>query len=105
MGRPPVHLDVMGIRNYLDGKTVLITGCGGSIGSELCRQVIKFQPNMMILLDANEANLFSIQMELQNEKYFRHCEAVLGHVQNRLLMDDIFKKYKPARLKKYTLHE
>lgn len=95
LGRKPVHLDITGIRNYLDGKTVLITGCGGSIGSELCRQVIKYQPHSMILLDSSEANLFNIQMELQNEKYFRHCEAVLGHVQNQRLMDDIFEKYKP----------
>jgi len=95
LGRKPVHLDAMGIRNYLDGKTVLITGCGGSIGSELCRQVIKFQPRLVILLDASEENLFKIQMELQNEKYFRHCETVLGHVQDGQLMEDIFKKYKP----------
>ncbi len=95
LGRPPVHLNVAGIRNYLDGKTVLITGCGGSIGSELCRQVIKYQPHSIILLDAGEANLFNIQMELQNEKYCRRCEAILGHVQNEQLMDDIFKKYKP----------
>jgi FlaA1/EpsC-like NDP-sugar epimerase len=95
LGRKPVHLDAAGIRNYLDGKTVLITGCGGSIGSELCRQVIKFQPHLVILLDASEENLFKIQMELQNEKYFRHCETVLGHVQDKQLMQDIFKKYKP----------
>ena len=95
LGRKPVHLDAMGIRNYLDGKTVLITGCGGSIGSELCRQVIKFQPRLVILLDASEENLFKIQMELQNEKYFRHCETVLGHVQDLQLMEDIFKKFKP----------
>ncbi|MEN6623009.1 MAG: nucleoside-diphosphate sugar epimerase/dehydratase [Smithella sp.] len=95
LGRKPVHLDITGIRSYLDGKTILITGCGGSIGSELCRQVIKYQPHSMILLDSCEANLFNIQLELQNEKYFRHCEAVLGHVQNQRLMDDIFKKYKP----------
>jgi len=95
LGRPPVQLDVSGIRNYLDGKTVLITGCGGSIGSELCRQVIKYQPKRLVLLDAGETNLFNIQMELQNEKYCRYCEAVLGHVQNKQLMDDVFKKYKP----------
>ena len=95
LGRKPVNLDAAGIRNYLDGKTVLITGCGGSIGSELCRQVIKFQPNLVILLDASEENLFKIQMELQNEKYFRHCETVLGHIQDRQLMQDIFQKYKP----------
>jgi len=95
LGRKPVQLDITGIRNYLDGKTILITGCGGSIGSELCRQVIKYQPGYLILLDSSESNLFNIQMELQNEQYFRHCEAVLAHVQNRQLMNDIFKKYKP----------
>ncbi len=95
LGRPPVQLDAMGIRGYLDGKRVLITGCGGSIGSELCRQVIKYQPSCLILLDASEMNLFNIQMELQNERYFHKCEAILGHVQDKNLMNDIFKKYKP----------
>ena len=95
LGRPPVQLDTTGIRGYLDGKTVLITGCGGSIGSELCRQVIKYQPSHLILLDASEMNLFNIQMELQNERYFHKCEAILGQVQNKHLMEDIFKKYKP----------
>ena len=95
LGRPPVHLNIKGIRNYIDGKTVLITGCGGSIGSELCRQVIKYQPGYLILLDASEMNLFNIQLELQNERYFHKCEAILGQVQNEHLMEDIFKKYKP----------
>jgi FlaA1/EpsC-like NDP-sugar epimerase len=95
LGRPPVHLNIKGIRNYLDGKTVLITGCGGSIGSELCRQVIKYQPHSVILLDAGETNLFNIQMELQNEKYCRNCEAILGQVQDGQLMNDVFKKFKP----------
>jgi FlaA1/EpsC-like NDP-sugar epimerase len=95
LGRPPVQLDNTGIHGYLNGKTVLITGCGGSIGSELCRQVIKYQPNYLVLLDASEMNLFNIQMELQNEYSFHKCEAILGQVQNELLMEDIFKKYKP----------
>ncbi len=95
LGRSPVHLDIKGIRNYLDGKTVLITGCGGSIGTELCRQVIKYQPRNLILLDASELNLFNIQMEMQNENYCRHCEAILGQVQDETLMKNIFEKYKP----------
>jgi FlaA1/EpsC-like NDP-sugar epimerase len=95
LGRLPVQLDVSGIRGYLDGKTILITGCGGSIGSELCRQVIKYQPRHLILLDASEMNLFNIQMELQNERYFPKCEAILGLVQDESLMECIFKKYKP----------
>jgi FlaA1/EpsC-like NDP-sugar epimerase len=95
LSRLPVHLDIPGIRNYIDGKTVLITGCGGSIGSELCRQVMKYQPRSIILVDASEENLFNIQMELQNIRYCRNCVAILGQVQNKQLMEDVFKKYKP----------
>jgi FlaA1/EpsC-like NDP-sugar epimerase len=95
LGRPPVHLNVKDIRNSLDGKTVLVTGCGGSIGSELCRQVIKYQPGKLILLDSSEPGLFKIQMEIQNKYYFSHCVTILGRVQDESLMDDIFKKYKP----------
>lgn len=95
LGRSPVQLNIGGIRNYLDDKTILITGCGGSIGSELCRQVIRYQPHCLILLDASEVNLFTINMELQNEKYYRKCEAVLGHVQDKKLMEGVFKKFKP----------
>jgi FlaA1/EpsC-like NDP-sugar epimerase len=95
LGRSPVHLNIKGIRNYLDGKTILITGCGGSIGSELCRQVLKYQPRNLILLDSSESNLFNIQMEMQNENYCRHCNAILGLVQDEALMNDIFEKYKP----------
>jgi len=95
LGRSPVHLNIKDIRNYLDGKTILITGCGGSIGSELCRQVVKYQPRNLILLDSSESNLFNIQMEMQNENYYHHCEAILGRVQDEALMNDIFEKYKP----------
>jgi FlaA1/EpsC-like NDP-sugar epimerase len=95
LGRTPVHLDISGISNYLAGKTILITGCGGSIGSELCRQVIRYQPASLVLLDASEINLFTINMELQNEKYCRNCEAVLGNVQDKKLMNEVFKKYRP----------
>ena len=95
LGRKPVHLNTAGIRNYLDGKTILITGCGGSIGSELCRQVIRYQPRTLILLDACESNLFNIQMEMQNENYCRHCEAILGQVQDEVLMNNVYEAFKP----------
>ncbi len=95
LGRSPVRLDVLGIREYIDGRTVLITGCGGSIGSELCRQVVRFQPRSMVLLDASEANLFQIQMELQHEMYYLNHHAILGQVQDRTLMQDVFRKYRP----------
>jgi FlaA1/EpsC-like NDP-sugar epimerase len=95
LGRPPVQIDPAGIRNYIDGKTVLITGCGGSIGSELCRQVVRFKPRFLILLDSNEANLFTIQMELQQKQRFDGCQAVLGQVQDDALMQSLFQKYHP----------
>jgi FlaA1/EpsC-like NDP-sugar epimerase len=95
LGRRPVELDAAGIRNYLDGKTVLITGCGGSIGSELCRQVVKYQPGALVLVDASEENLFYIQMELQHESYFQKCHCILGHVQDRRLMTSVFRKFRP----------
>ena len=95
LGRKPVNLDITGIRNCLDGRTVLITGCGGSIGAELCRQVVKFQPRFLILVDANEANLFHIQMELQYEHYYQNCRSILGHVQDRQLIKSIFQKFHP----------
>ena len=95
LGRTPVHLNVEGIRNYIDGKTILVSGCGGSIGSELCRQIVKYQPSSIILLDSSETNLFTIQMEMQNEHYCRHCVAILGRVQNQALMNDVFKTYEP----------
>ncbi len=95
LGRSPVHLDTKGIRNYLDGKTVLISGCGGSIGSELCRQVMKYQPRKLILLDLSESSLFHIQMEMQDANYGHRCKAVLGRVQNENLMNHVFEKYRP----------
>lgn len=95
LGRPPVELDIEGIRNYLDGQPVLITGCGGSIGSELCRQLVRFQPRSMILIDSSEANLFHLQMELHNELHYQRCRAFLGHVQDSALMERIFQKHRP----------
>jgi FlaA1/EpsC-like NDP-sugar epimerase len=95
LGRPAVILDTEGIRNYLDSKTVLITGCGGSIGAELCRQIVRFQPRSIILLDASEENLFRIQMEIQTELYYPRCEAVLGHVQDEPLIKSVFQRYHP----------
>jgi len=95
LGRSPVQLDMGEIRGYLDGKTVLVTGCGGSIGAELCRQIVRFQPKKLILLDAHEANLFHIALELRNEMHFDRCEALLGLVQDERLMTSVFQKYHP----------
>ncbi len=93
--RPPVQLDAAGILDYLKSRTVMVTGAGGSIGSELCRQLIDFDPGRLILVDAGEANLYSIQMELRHEKKFEAFNAILARVQNQSIMEDIFKSYRP----------
>ncbi|WP_419781736.1 polysaccharide biosynthesis protein [Maridesulfovibrio sp.] len=95
LGRAPVQLDSSAISEYLSGKTVLVTGCGGSIGSELVRQVVRFNPAKLILVDSSEANLYAIQMELHHELNFHDYVTVLGSVQDELLMDETFNTYKP----------
>lgn len=96
--RPSVHLDTTEISRYLHGKRVLVTGAGGSIGSELCRQIIRFDPKELVLVDAGEANLYSIQMELHHELNFVRYRCILARVQNRTLMDEVFKQYRPQIL-------
>jgi FlaA1/EpsC-like NDP-sugar epimerase len=93
--RAPVKLDIEEISRYLKGKTVLVTGAGGSIGSELCRQMVKFGIKELILLDAGESNLYNIQMEMAQELNFHSYHSVLGKVQNRQLMNAIFAEYRP----------
>ncbi len=93
--RPPVTLDTDGIQEYVMGRTVLVTGCGGSIGSELCRQLVRFKPGRLVLLDACEENLFNIEMELCNEHNFHSYECILTRVQHRVLMQEVFARYRP----------
>ena len=93
--RKPVSLDTTEISGYLKGKRVIVTGAGGSIGSELCRQIIRFDPKDLILVDATEENLFSIQMELQHEINFSRFQCILGQVQDLAMMDRVFKEYRP----------
>lgn len=95
LGRPEVDLDNRKIAAYVSGKTVLITGAGGSIGSELCRQILQFNPRHLILLDSSESNLYSIQMELWHESSFRGLTAVLGQCQDKNLVEDVFARRKP----------
>ena len=96
LGRPVVHLDQQKIGRYLTDRTVLVTGAGGSIGSELCRQIIRFEPKKIILLDAGEENLYKIQMELHHEHQFLNYVPVLCKIQNQALLNAIFTEYVPS---------
>ena len=95
LGREPVHLDTEAISGYLRGKCVLVTGAGGSIGSELCRQIIKFEPAKLVLLDCSESNLYAIQMELEFKLGFKGYIPILADVQHAKTIDSIIKAHKP----------
>jgi len=96
LGRKEVRLDQEQIDSYLTDKTVLVTGAGGSIGSELCRQILRFSPKHIILFDAGEENLYSIQMELHHDHNFTDYIPILGKIQDLALLETVFKQYKPA---------
>ncbi len=96
LGRSPVSLDTERIEQYITGQTVLVTGCGGSIGSELCRQIVRFKPGHIVLVDAGEYNLYEIQMELHHGLGFTDYTTVLGNIADQDLMDRTFAEHKPS---------
>ncbi len=95
LGRDPIKLENHNIANLIKNKVVLITGGGGSIGSEICRQIIKLNPKTLIILDIYENNLYDIEMELRGEYPNKKIETVVASVRDVARMEDVFKKYKP----------
>ncbi|SES88585.1 NDP-sugar epimerase, includes UDP-GlcNAc-inverting 4,6-dehydratase FlaA1 and capsular polysaccharide biosynthesis protein EpsC [Oceanobacillus limi] len=107
LGREPVELDIQTISEYVTGNTVLITGAGGSIGSELCRQLMRFTPKKIVLVGQGEYSIYSIDMELR-EKY-RDVDIdiipLIGNVQDRARMFDIVEKTKPTIIYHAAAHK
>ncbi len=95
LGRDPVTTDVEEIIGYIKGKTVLVTGGGGSIGSELCRQIASHSPKRLILVDIYENNAYDIQMELLHEIPDLDMVVLIASVRDEDKIDSIFEKYKP----------
>jgi FlaA1/EpsC-like NDP-sugar epimerase len=95
LGREPVETDVAAISSYLAGKTVLVTGAGGSIGSELCRQIARAEPARIVMVEQGESALFDIERELVDERDFVAGVPVLADVRNRKRMRDVFDRYRP----------
>ena len=93
--RQSVQLENQKISEYLNSKCVLITGAGGSIGSELCRQICKYNPQLVVLFDACERNLYSIQMEIKHSISYVKVRAVLGRVQDVKLIEEVISKFQP----------
>lgn len=96
LGRDPVHLDQSMIEKQLRGKKILVTGAGGSIGSEICRQVAKFKPKEIIILGHGENSIYQLNMELVG-KYSQHFTIVpvIADVQDRKRIFEVMDKYKP----------
>ena len=96
LGREPVKLDTAVLRNFLQGQTVLVTGGGGSIGSELCRQIAKYQPKQLIILDIYENNAYDIQQELRRVWGDRlNLRVEIASVRDKEKVYSLFQAYRP----------
>ena len=95
LGREPVHLDNKNINSLIKNKTVLVTGGGGSIGSELCRQIVKYDPKRLVILDIYENNLYDIEMELRAEYPKLNLEAIVASIRDKARLNNVFETYKP----------
>lgn len=95
LGRDPIEVDTESILGYVSGKVVMVTGGGGSIGSELCRQLVKHNPKCLIIFDIYENNAYDIQQELKQDYPKANVVTLIGSVRNSSRLDAIFSEYKP----------
>lgn len=95
LGRAPAQLDTALIREYLRDKTVMITGAGGSIGSELCRQVAQFSPKQLVLFERTEFNLYQIKMNLRELFPGVQIQPVIGDILNQHRVEQTFARFMP----------
>lgn len=95
LGRDPIEVDMDSILGYVKGKRVLVTGGGGSIGSELCRQIASHQPSMLLILDIYENSVYDVQQELQTRYPELELVVLIASVRNTNRMNWIFEHYQP----------
>jgi len=96
LGREPVRVEIDRVGAYLTGQVVLVTGAGGSIGSELCRQIARVKPRRLVLVDHAENNLFEIRRELEDDRHFGNLGAVLADCKDATRMGELFAEQRPA---------
>jgi FlaA1/EpsC-like NDP-sugar epimerase len=96
LGREPVRMELERVGAYLANEVVLVTGAGGSIGSELCRQIARVNPRRLVLVDHAEDNLFEILRELEEERHVRTAVPVLADCKEEERMREVFSEYRPA---------
>ena len=95
LGRDPIRVDMSGVFSFIHGKTVLVTGGGGSIGSELCRQVAEHHPKRLIIFDIYENNAYNIQLELKEKHPELDLVTLIGSVRDSRKMFQVFEQYRP----------
>lgn len=95
LGRKPIELDMKGISEYIKGKCIMVTGGGGSIGSELCRQISRFNPKTLIIFDIYENNAYDIQNELKYKYPKLDLKVLIGSVRDKKRLEQVFEKYSP----------
>ncbi len=95
LGREPVQVNLREISGYIEGRIILVTGGGGSIGSELCRQIARFKPRKLIALDIYENSVFELANELKTTFPTLSFEIVIGSVRSKARMREVFLKFKP----------
>lgn len=95
LGREEIKLDKKGIHSYIEGKVVLVTGGGGSIGSELCRQIATFKPKLLLILDNYENNAYEIENELNRRIPNLNKRTIIATVREKERIKEIFELYKP----------
>jgi len=95
LGRDPIRVNLEEILAYISGKIVMVTGGGGSIGSELCRQIARANPKLLIVFDIYENNAYDIQMELERKYPQLNLKVLIGSVRNTARLDYVMKTYRP----------
>ncbi len=96
LGRDPIQLDDDGLHRLLTGQVVMVTGAGGSIGSELCRQIARFRPSTLLLYDQGEFALYTIEQELRVSQPELRCEYLIGDVRDSARLDEVMSHWQPA---------
>lgn len=105
LGREPVELDIDSIQSEVQGRTVMVTGAGGSIGSEICRQLVKFSPERLILLGHGENSIYTIHMELKQYDIDTGLVTVIADVQDRERIFQVVEDYAPAYIYHAAAHK
>ncbi len=96
LGRDPVQLDATGLAQWIGARVVMVTGAGGSIGSELCRQIARYAPSAIVLFETSEFALYTIEQEFVTEHPGVPIFCMLGDVKDRARLDDVMARWKPA---------